>query len=154
MPIDAALRRAAEDWIAADPDPPAAAWNELVAQPDPLLHDAGFYDALRKTAGIPLGGAVSGFAVQFDWLGSGSPGGQPFDIIDPVTFQPVYSGTTLPEPGTAAVLGLLAAASLRRRGWHGHAPRLHLAMDGWSTRGATAGSRCFISMFTCSPVAG
>ncbi len=119
VPVDEFTIWFRQDWYAnlalATPDPPAAAWNEIVTQPDPLLHDAGFYDALRKTAGIPLGGAVSGFAVQFDWLGSGTPGTQPFDITDAVTFQPIYSGTTLPEPATAGMLGVIAALALCRR---------------------------------------
>ena len=37
----------------ATPNPPASAWNELVIQPDPLLSDDGYYDALALLAGIP-----------------------------------------------------------------------------------------------------
>jgi MYXO-CTERM domain-containing protein len=96
----------------ATPNPPASAWNELVIQPDPLLSDAGYYDALSLLGGIPEGGLVSGFAVTFDWLGPGTPGAQPFDIIDPVTYRPIYSGTTVPEP---AGLLLLALAGLLAR---------------------------------------
>jgi len=53
---------------------PAAAWNEVVVQPDPVLHDSGFYDALTRRVGIPVGGGEGGFAVTFDWLGPGTPG--------------------------------------------------------------------------------
>jgi hypothetical protein len=99
----------------ATPDPPAAAWNEVVVQPDPVLHDSGFYDALTRTVGIPVGGSEGGFAVTFDWLGAGTPGAQAFDILDPVTFQPVYSGMTVPEPATLALLSVLGVLTLRRR---------------------------------------
>jgi MYXO-CTERM domain-containing protein len=61
-----------------------------------------------------MGGGVSGFAVTFDWLGTGEPGAQPFDIVDPDTFEPIYSGTTVPEPA-AGLMAMLAAAALRRR---------------------------------------
>ena len=98
----------------ATPDPPAAAWSELVVQPDPLLSDDGYYDALSLSGGIPIGGGVSGFAVTFDWLGAGEPGAQPFDIVDPDTFEPIYSGRTVPEPAAAGVMAVLAAVALRR----------------------------------------
>ncbi len=99
----------------ATPNPPAASWNELVAQPDPLLSDDGFYDALALAGGIPVGGSQSGFSVLFDWQGPGSPGGQPFAIVDPATYQTIYSGTTLPEPASAILLGFLSVLGLRRR---------------------------------------
>jgi hypothetical protein len=97
-------------------NPPAAAWNELVIQPDPLLSDAGYYDALALAGGIPVGGGVSGFAVQFDWLGTGLPGAQPFDIVDPQTLQPLYSGTTVPEPAGLLLLALAGLLARRRVG--------------------------------------
>jgi hypothetical protein len=97
------------------PDPPAANWDELVVQPDPILHDDGFYDALALGAGILVGSQEAGFAVQFDWLGSGEPGPQPFDIVDPVTFQTKYSGTTLPEPSALILLAGAVAAARRQQ---------------------------------------
>jgi hypothetical protein len=45
---------------------------------------------------------VSGFSVQFVWLGSGTPGAQPFEVYDPLTFNLLVSGTT--TPGPAAVI--------------------------------------------------
>ncbi len=52
------------------------------------------YDALALSVGIPAGGTVSGFAVQFNWIGSGEPGAQPFQIFDPDTFQLLQTGQT------------------------------------------------------------
>ena len=99
----------------ATPNPPAANWNEMVAQPDPVLHDDGFYDALAVGSGISLGSHVAGFTIAFDWLGSGKPGPQSFDIVDPITFQTKYSGVTLPEPSAFILLAGAIAASRRRR---------------------------------------
>jgi len=97
-------------------NPPAAAWNELVIQPDPLLSDDGYYDALALAGGIPVGGGVSGFAVTFDWLESGTPGAQPFDIVDPQTLQPLFSGTTTPEPAGLLLAALAVLVARRPRG--------------------------------------
>ncbi|HVP11984.1 MAG TPA: hypothetical protein VMV94_12455 [Phycisphaerae bacterium] len=96
------------------PDPPSSNWDELVTQPDPLLGDDGYYDALALSAPIGVGQSVQGFSVAFEWLGPGIPGQQPFDIVDPVTFQPILSGWTLPEPASF-LLPLLAVLFLRRR---------------------------------------
>ncbi|HNQ23951.1 MAG TPA: PEP-CTERM sorting domain-containing protein [Phycisphaerae bacterium] len=96
------------------PDPPATAWDELVVEPDPLLHADGFYDALTLATGIPAGEHQSGFTVRFEWLGTGEPGGQPFEIIDPVTFGTIWAGTTVPEPSTAGLL-LIALAWASKR---------------------------------------
>jgi hypothetical protein len=90
-------------------------WSEVVVQPDPLLHDDGFYDALATGGGLAPGGSETGFAVLFDWHGAGAPAGQRFDIVDPVTFTTIYSGVTVPEPASGLILALLGL-SLRRRG--------------------------------------
>ena len=103
----------------ATPNPPAADWDELVVQPDPILHDDGFYDARALGAGILVGSQETGFVVQFDWLGSGGPGRQPFDIVNPITLQVEYSGMTVPEPSAWILLagGIAAARRWRvRRG--------------------------------------
>jgi hypothetical protein len=107
-----------ENLATATPNPPAAVWSELVAQPDPLLSDDGFYDALALAGGIPVGGSESGFSVLFDWHGPGTPGGQPFAIVDPATYQTIYSGTTVPEP-TAVMLLAVAGLLIRRQAAQG-----------------------------------
>jgi hypothetical protein len=99
------------------PNPPAADWDELVAQPDPIISDDGFYDTLALSGGIAPGTNVAGFAVEFDWLCAGTPGGQPFEIINPDTFQPICAGTTTPEPASLLLLTItgLAIRTPRRR---------------------------------------
>jgi len=91
------------------PDPPASNWSEIVIQPEPVLQDDGAYDAkaLRLRWGVGIGEMVSGFAVSFDWLGDAvMPGRQFYEIIDPVTYQTIDSGYTVPEPATLLLLGL------------------------------------------------
>lgn len=100
-----------------------ADWDPLVIQPDPGLPDDGFYDALALVAGIAPGATLSGFSVVFDFLGSGTPGAQPFDIVDPVTFDALDSGTTqravVPVPAALWLFGSgllgLAGANGRSR---------------------------------------
>jgi hypothetical protein len=93
-----------------------AAWNSVLAQPDPGLPADGFYDSATTGSGIAPGGSLAGFSVTFTYLGSGTPGSQPFDIVNPVTFATLDNGQTqragatgVPEPGP---LGLVAAALL------------------------------------------
>lgn len=95
-------------------------WDPIAIQPDSLLSSDGFYDALALGSGIAPGGSLGGFSVRFDFLGTGTPGSQPFEIIDPFSFSLIDSGTTIlfvsappgpvPEPGTLALfaLGLIA----------------------------------------------
>jgi hypothetical protein len=97
------------------PNPPSSAWSELVAQPSPVLGDNGFYDAISLTGGIDVGQAVQGFSVAFDWLGSGTPGRQAFEILNPATYQPIFSGITSPEPATLLLLLPPIMVTLLRR---------------------------------------
>ncbi|MBN1765568.1 MAG: PEP-CTERM sorting domain-containing protein, partial [Sedimentisphaerales bacterium] len=55
---------------------------------------------------IAPGETVSGFSVSFDWLGTGVPGAQFYEIIDPDDFSTLDSGYTVPEPGTTILLCL------------------------------------------------
>ncbi len=93
-----------------------AGWDPLVVQPDAGIPDRGFYDALALTSGIAPGGHLAGFAVTFDYLGTGAPGAQPFDIVDPVTFEVLSSGTTtaVPVPGAAWLISAAVLAGARR----------------------------------------
>ena len=88
------------------PYPPSGDWDEVVIEPEPVLQDDGAYDAKALNSGVGVGETASGFAVSFDWLGVGEPGSQSYEIIDPVTFETIDSGYTMPEPSTLLLLGL------------------------------------------------
>lgn len=101
-----------------------AGWDPLAIDPDTNIPDDGFYDALSLSPAdaINPGNALSGFSIQFDYLGTGSPGSQPFDIIDPLTFNTIDQGATtqvIPLPAAAwlFISGLvpLIGQGLRRR---------------------------------------
>jgi hypothetical protein len=98
-----------------------ADWDPLVIQPDPFLHDDGFFDALSLLGiGIAAGDTLGGYAVSFDFLGSGSSGAQPFDIVDPADFTVLASGTTrsssVPVPSSLLLMSAgLAVRNCRTR---------------------------------------
>ena len=110
------------------PEPPAADWYEDILGSGlliPAAYDV-LADVLAWNSGIAVGESVSGFAVQFTWLGTGMPGAQPFEIYDPdnidvplATGRTRAAGTSVPEPGTLALLFLGAVVAsttwLRRR---------------------------------------
>jgi hypothetical protein len=105
-----------ENLAVTTPSPLSGEWDEIVVQPEPLIHDDGFYDALALAAPIDVGESVHGLAVAFDWLGQGEPGAQPFEIVDPDSFEVLASGVT-PEPGSILVL-LIGGLACRRRRQH------------------------------------
>lgn len=88
-------------------------WNVLVVQPDVLLTDDGFFDALATSSSPSF--AVP-FLVEFVWLGGGTPGALPYYTYNS-SFQILYQGTTslVPEPGTWALLSLGGMGFLARR---------------------------------------
>jgi hypothetical protein len=90
-------------------------WDQLVLQPEPVLLDDGAFDARALGGGIGIGQSLGDFSVSFDFSGIGEPGPQPYDIVDPQTFQPIESGTTVPEPTTLLLLGLGGIVLRRKR---------------------------------------
>ncbi len=96
---------------------PDADWDVLAIEPDTGLSSDGFFDALALAGPASLSGT---FEVRFVWLGSGSPGAQPFTLYD-ADFETIGSGETtpIPEPTTLSALALgvagLAQRSRRRR---------------------------------------
>jgi hypothetical protein len=106
--------------------PPAlqTAWSELILASAPGVPAA--YDVAALSGGLPDGARVTGFAVAFQWLGTGSPGAQAFEVFD-AQFNLLESGTTLPapptaipEPGALALVGtgLVRLLWKRRRAQH------------------------------------
>ncbi|MEQ1546886.1 hypothetical protein [Methyloglobulus sp.] len=99
-------------------------WDVVVNQPDTVLPSDGFYDSLALVSGIAPKTALKGFSVSFNFLGSGIPGNQAFDILDPITFNPIDSGFTVssvPLPSALSMfvvgLGLLTSISLFNNRW-------------------------------------
>ena len=84
-------------------------WNAIAVQPDILLPDAGYYDALAQVDHASL---ASPFSVQFSWLGNGVPGSQRFDLYNlsngnlVVTHSgdTVLRGSVVPLPGSLWLL--------------------------------------------------
>lgn len=98
-------------------------WDSLVIQPDTVIPADGLLDALALASGISAGTSLGGFAVLFDFLGTGTPGTQPFDIVDPTTFATIQTGFTsvaavvpptsdVPEPSALLLTGLAIALLL------------------------------------------
>lgn len=100
---------------------PSLDWDGLAIQPDPLLPDDGFADWLALGLPIASGETLGGFSVVFDYLGTGTPGSQFFEIIDSVTFNVVSNGFTQPllvavsEPSILVLFGLGFAVLLVSR---------------------------------------
>jgi hypothetical protein len=86
-----------------------AQWSQEILTGIPPAIPAA-YDALALAGGVPAGTTVTGFAVQFTWQGTGTPGPQPFEIYDPVSFALLQSGQTTSAPVSvpaASVLSLI-----------------------------------------------
>ncbi|MCK4752034.1 MAG: hypothetical protein KAS75_01210 [Planctomycetes bacterium] len=96
-------------------DPLATDWDEIVWQPEPIIEDDGAYDALALNLNIVTGETVNGFAVSFDWLGTGVPGSQFYEVVDPTTYDTIDSGYTVPEPLTVLFLAGGAVVILRKK---------------------------------------
>jgi PEP-CTERM motif-containing protein len=93
----------------------------------PDLSGFGYFDTVAQDTGIARGASLGGFTVDVSFLGSGQPGGQDFEIVDPATFSTLEQGKTLaaeqggggvsvPEPSTIALFVLAAVVSLLARG--------------------------------------
>jgi len=113
----------------------APGWDVLLVQPDPAIPASGYFDALALAGGIAPGATARGFSVTFDYLGAGSPGAQPFSILDPVSFIELEAGITqaaavaLPSTPWLLLAGVLAMACLRRRQLAGAALATGLALS-------------------------
>jgi hypothetical protein len=88
------------------PAPLNTQWQQQILHSVPPSIPAA-YDALALSGGIPAGSTVTGFSVQFTWLGTGTPGPQPFQIFDSSTFALLQSGTTT---ATGQIVGVPAVS--------------------------------------------
>jgi hypothetical protein len=74
----------------------------IAVQPDPIL-GPGFYDAVASDAGLAFGASQGGFSVEFTYLGTGTPGPQEFNFVDPNSFTAlVDSYTTLASSSSSS----------------------------------------------------
>ncbi len=81
------------------PPPVGSDWDVLSIQPDPALPDDGLFDALAL---VDAPATLTGFTIEFVWLGGGVPGSQPFVIYDSA-FATIESGRTVAVPDTPGV---------------------------------------------------
>jgi len=85
-----------------------AQWDSIVIQPDLGLASPGFFDSFITNPGSALlpGQTATGFRVEVQFLGIGSPPMLQFEIVDQ-NFNVQFTGLTsapIPEPTTLALL--------------------------------------------------
>lgn len=90
--------------------PIANEWDEMLCG---LNNEV--YDALAIRHGIAPSETVSGFSVNFTWLGEGTPGSQCYEIINPSDFSTIDSGFTVPEPATLCIFSIGGVLLLKRK---------------------------------------
>lgn len=95
-------------------DASPADWDSLVAQPDNDIPADGYFDSLALSQGIANGESLGGFSVRFTYLGTGTPGAQPFEVVDS-DFNVLVAGMTAPVPEAQTYLMLLTGLGLL--GW-------------------------------------
>jgi len=108
------------------PEPLNTEWSPTIlfsVGSEPAAFDA------ESQSGIAVGDTVGGFAVEFNYLGQGSPGSQPFEIYN-LSYTMIQSGTTqlagAPEPSSGSyIVGILLVCGVWavRRKLVQHSPR-------------------------------
>ncbi len=89
-------------------------WDQMILQSSGFGIPLG-YDASALTDGIAAGQAETGFSVKFDWQGIDFPGSQYYEVFDPVSFELLEQGYTIPEPATIMLLTLGSAFLFRKK---------------------------------------
>lgn len=99
--------------------PASSDWSAMFLDSAPGVPAA--FDLSASGTGLEPGATLAGFAVEFRWLGAGSPAAQGYEVYDPVSFDLLQTGTTaptsVPEPLAATLLlvGCVALARAHRR---------------------------------------
>ena len=71
----------------------SADWDQNILTAN--LGDPVYFDIYALSGGLSSGQFLSGFAIEFSWLGgAGGPGAQDYTILDPNNFSVLASGTT------------------------------------------------------------
>ena len=89
-------------------------WDQIILQSSGFGVPLG-YDASALSDGIAAGQTETGFAVKFDWLGMDLPGPQYYEVFDPVSFDVLEQGYTIPEPATVMLITLGSTLLLRKK---------------------------------------
>jgi hypothetical protein len=107
-----------------------AGWDSIVVQPDSGIPSDGFFDSLALATMLEPGHSLSGFAVEFNYSGTGPPGPQRLAILD-TDFNAIDEGVTVavPEPSVVLMMGACLALLTFIRVLSGRrAPRVKLAL--------------------------
>jgi len=93
------------------PAPLNSEWDEFLLSS--IFDEPAAYSAFSSTIGIAPGETVSGFAVEFEWIGGAAlPGKQTFQVFDPNTFELLEEGTTsfIDDPTVVTLVDFTATA--------------------------------------------
>lgn len=118
LDIDFDTRLYDEDSLSVSLSPAAAgSWSaELLASG---IGVPATLSLARTGAGLAGGEGAFGFDVEFDWLGTGTPGAQPYTVYDAGSFDTLYGGTTIASVPLPPQLQLMCIGLAGLAAWRG-----------------------------------